>query len=85
MCTFNRGDQLYPGLRVKRGVPKDEGEDCPSLLCPYKAPDGILLLDLGAPTREGCRAVGQSPEETTKMMTGLEHLSYEDSLEKGRI
>lgn len=72
-------------LSVRRGGQQDEGGDCSSLLCPCKAPDGVLHLDLGLPAQEGCRALGQSPEEATKMMIGLEHLSYVDSLEKGRI
>ncbi|PKU45060.1 hypothetical protein llap_4627 [Limosa lapponica baueri] len=41
---------------------------------------GVLHPTLGTPTQEGHRPVGESPEEATKMIRGLEHLSYEDRL-----
>ena len=36
------------------------------------------ILHPEAPSQE--RAVGPGPEEATKMLRGLEHLSYKDSL-----
>lgn len=36
----------------------------------------------GAPIQEGYGAVGMGPEEATKVIKGLEHLSYEEKLKE---
>ncbi|TRZ08585.1 hypothetical protein HGM15179_018521 [Zosterops borbonicus] len=70
--------------RVKEGIlPLYSGEIPPEVLHPA----------LGSSAQVKCQAVGASPEETTKMIRGMEHLNYEErlrelglfSLEKRRL
>ena len=90
MCTRSPEGQLYPGLHPKKCFcdsvilckcgQQVEGGDSAPLLHSGETPLGVLPPALQPPAQEGHGAVGAGPEEATKMIQGLEHLSYEERL-----
>ena len=64
----------------RRVASREQGGDCPSLLCPCEAPSGVLHPGLGLATLKRCGAVGTGLEKAMKMIRGVEHLSYEEKL-----
>lgn len=65
-----RWSQPYPGL----------AGDSPPLLFSCEAPSAVLCSVLDDPAQEGGGPAQANPEAATKVIGGLEHLSYEDKL-----
>lgn len=57
-----------------------EGGDFPPLFWFGETPSEVVHPALEPPVQERCGSVEASPGEATKMIRGLEHLSYEDRL-----
>jgi len=73
MYTCSPESRSYPGLHKKKyGQQVKEGEIPPGVLHP--------ALGSSAQDRHGCVRVG--PEKSMKMIRGLTHLSYEESLKE---
>jgi len=80
MCAHSPGGQPFSGLHQKQRGQQGKGRDSAPLLRSGETPPGVLhpALEPSAQERHGSLGAGQ--EKATKVIRGLEHLSYDDRL-----
>lgn len=82
MCAHSPESQLCPGLYPKQHGQQGKGGDSIHLFLSHGMPPAVLHSALGSPAQDRQGPVGASAEEATKLIKGIENLSYEERLSK---
>lgn len=82
MCAHSPESPLCPGLYPKQHGQQDKGGDSTHLFLSHGTPPAVLHSALGSPAQDRHGPVGASAEEATKLIKGMENLSYEERLSK---
>ena len=82
MCAGSPQGQPCPGLHQEKSGQQVKGRDAAPLLCSGETPPEVLSPALEPSAQERHGAVEMGPEEATKMIQGMQHLSYEERLRK---
>jgi len=85
VCTHSLQGQPYPGLDQEKCGQQLEGGDSAPLLCSGETSPGVLRPPLEPSAQERHGAARAVPEEATKTIRGMEHLSYEERLRAGAV
>ena len=80
MCACNPESQSHPWLHKKQCGEQVEGYDSPPLLCSDETPPGVLHPVQGPQYKKEMDLLKQIKRMATKMIRGLENLSYEKKL-----
>jgi len=77
--------RLYDLLHPQQCGKQVEGGDSATLLCSGETPPGILHPALEPSAQERHGPGGAGPQEATKMIQGLQHLSCEERLRESGL
>jgi len=84
MCARSPEGQSYSGLHQKKCGQQVEGGDSAPLLCSAETLAGVLCPALEPQHNKYMELLERVQKRTTKMIRGMEHLSYEERLRELR-
>jgi len=85
MCGHSPGGQPCPGLHQEKRGQQVKGDDSAPLLCSGETSPGVLCPPLEPQHKKDMELLEWVQRTATKMIQGLEHLSYGDRLRELRL